>query len=308
VHIYLPVLCLVKRTDILLSPEYNTPLFTTCKRAVIAHDAHIRIQKQYNSSFWFYCYYIPFIEPAIRKADIVFTVSEFAKKQIVETMRLDEQKVFVVYNGVDTGFTNGSVNAGSLKKYGLKDKEYILFTGTFETRKNIERLIKAFAILKDNYKNEVNKFKLAVVGKPAAGMFSDRSKEITSLISKLNLDNDVILCGYVPDNELQDIYKGAYVIAFPSLYEGFGLPVIEGFASGVPVLTSNVCSMPEIAGGAAMLVDPYSVEDIMQKLELLIFDLGLREKLINSGNSRVKIFTWEACAQQMLSDIRLSLF
>ena len=306
VQIHLPILCLRKKVDFLLSPEYYTPVYTNCKRAVIAHDAHIRAQKEYINPIWFYCYYIPFIERAIQKADLIFTVSQFSKKQIVQLMGLDEGKVRVVYNGIDKCFTNNTI-MGMQEISGLTHKEYILFVGTFEARKNIERLIEAFAIFKKSSGKKGSNIKLAIAGKPSSGIFSDRNKEINDLISRLELKKEIVLCGYVPDADLPQLYKNACMIVFPSLYEGFGLPIIEGFASGVPVLTSNICSMPEIAGTAALLSDPYKTNDIADKIELLMFDKPLRERLIAAGYERIKEFTWEYNAQQMLVDIRATV-
>lgn len=301
VHMHLPVLCAIKKADILLSPEFNTPLYTGCKRAVIAHDAHMRAQRKYTSSIWFYLYYIPFIELAIRRADVIFTVSGFAKKQIVELMRLDAQKVKVCYNGIDKSFLNTATENTELAPLpdGLSRGHYILFVGTFETRKNIERLIEAFAKVK-RINPSTAKLKLAIAGHAGTSKFSDRSRQIHGLIKHLGIKDDVVLCGFVSDEELPMLYRGACLIAFPSLHEGFGLPIIEGFACGVPVLTSNICSMPEIAGKAALLVDPYNKDDIAEKIEQLIFDPLLSRQLIQMGSARVEEFTWERCAAQML--------
>ena len=299
VHLHLPHLCRVNNVDVLLSPEFNTPLFTRAKRAVIAHDANIRAQREFTSSLWFYLYYIPFIELAIRRADLIFTVSNFAKKQVVELMRLDERKVVVAYNGLDKSFLKQDQKdrPGHLPA-NLVCGKYILFVGTFETRKNIERLIQAFAkVIKHP---ATANLKLAIAGNAAASKFSDRSQEIYKLINHLEIETEVVMCGYITDADLPRLYRGACLIAFPSLHEGFGLPIIEGFASEVPVLTSNICAMPEIAGGAALLVDPYNTDDIADKIERLLFDPLLRKQLMSDGLKRVEVFTWERCAGQMI--------
>ena len=305
VHIHLPVLCRIKEADVLLSPEFNTPLYTHCKRAVIAHDAHMRAQRKYTSSLWFYFYYIPFIELAIRRADLIFTVSEFSKKQVSGLMRIDENKIVVAYNGVDKAFFNDH-EGEALPEYqlpaGLSRQKYILFVGTFETRKNIERLITAFAKLKEH--RPAAELKLAIAGNSASSKFSDRSRQIENLIKELGLTKEIILCGFVPDEVLPHLYREACVITFPSLHEGFGLPIIEGFASGVPVLTSNVCAMPEIAGDAALLADPYDANDIAGKLEQLIFDPLLRRQLMFDGLARAQEFTWERGGQTMLRHLK----
>ncbi|MHB1177075.1 MAG: glycosyltransferase family 4 protein [Daejeonella sp.] len=309
VQIHLPYLCRVKHVDFLLSPEFYSPIFTSCKRGVIAHDAHIRAQRQFISPLWFYFYYIPFIEYAIRRADLIFTVSKFSKGQISSLMRLDDSKVHVAYNGVDRCFTGPArmPSGDVVSETGLSRGKYILFVGTFEARKNIERLIRAFALFRAGAGARGAGMKLAIAGKPSSGQHSDRNQEINGLVDSLHLRDEIVLCGFVPDADLPAFYKGAAMVAFPSLYEGFGLPIIEGFASNVPVMTSAVCSMPEIAGDAALLCDPYDVRDMASKMELLLFDVPLRERLISVAQERVKVFTWELCASQILFQIRRSL-
>lgn len=307
VQIHLPILCLIHRVDFLVSPEYYCPLFTSCKRAVIAHDAHIRAQKQFINPLWFYLYYVPFIENAIRRADLIFTVSEFSKQEITKLMRLKESKIRVVYNGLDSSFLQENSPEDTsllLQKLGIKSKEYIAFIGTFEARKNIERLIEAFAI----YKKKVSTsecIKLLIVGKASYGMFSDRNQHIQDLIERLDLKEEIKLSGFVSDQELPILYKNAVLIAFPSLYEGFGLPIIEGFACKVPVLTSNRCAMSEIGGDAVMLTDPYHVEDMTEKLIQVMSNQELRNHLINKGLDRLRLFSWEQSATQMLEHIKL---
>ena len=307
VQLHLPILCLIHRVDFLLSPEYYTPVFTHCKRGVIAHDAHIRAQKQFINPIWFYIYYIPFIERAIRKADLIFTVSEFSKRHMMELMHFDESKIRVVYNGVDPSFLDWSTQedlTGLFQKLGIKKQEYIAFIGTFEARKNIERLIEAFFIFKQKESSSASNTKLLIIGKASSGMFSDRNQQIIDLIERLNLKDEIVLSGYVSDQHLPSLYREAALIAFPSLYEGFGLPIIEGFASKVPVLTSNICSMPEVGGDAVVLVDPYNATDMAEKLSRMMTDQDLRNQLIENGLERLKLFTWEHAADQMLIHIK----
>ena len=308
VHIHLPYLCVVHKVDVLFSPEFNTPLFTHCKRAVIAHDANLRAQREYTSSLWFYFYYIPFIEYAIRRADVIFTVSHFAAKQITELMRLDEKKVVVVHNGIDDHFINSSFDKARqyIPPAGLESGKYILFVGTFESRKNIERLIIAFSRVRENYLEAAN-LKLAIAGNSSTSKYSDRSKDISNLIAELGLENYIVLCGFVADEHLPELYRNASVIAFPSLHEGFGLPIIEGFATGVPVLTSNICSMPEIAGGAAVLADPYDTTDLTKKLAQVLFDPFLRKTLIADGFIRLKEFNWANSASSIINQLKTLL-
>jgi glycosyltransferase involved in cell wall biosynthesis len=303
VHIHLPFKCYTSKADFLLSPEFNTPMFCPCPRAVIAHDAHMRAQREYTSALWFYFYYIPFIESAIRKSDLVFTVSEFAKNQVVSLMKVKAEKVFVAYNGVDNLFLQErQVRSGALQNDIVAGK-YILFVGTFEARKNIELLLEAFATFKKAYAEKTSDFKLAIVGQPAVGKYSDRSNQILSLIDGLKLEQEVVLCGFIHDDDLPDYYMSARFLVFPSTQEGFGLPIIEAFASGTPVISSNVCSMPEIAGDAALLFDPNNMTELADRIAALYFDIELHKRLIAKGKEQVKQFTWEKMATSILSTI-----
>lgn len=304
VHIHLPLLCLIKKADVLISPEFNTPMLTHCRRVVIVHDAHMRAQPEFTSRLWFYFYYVPFIEIPIRRADLILTISAFAKKQIVSLMKLDERKVRVMHLGVDMSFrAQPSPLNGKVREKGLSPGNYILFVGTFEARKNLERLINAFAKIKGERLPQAEGLQLAIVGKPAGGMFSDRSRQMTGMISGLGLQDDIVLTGYVRDEDLPEFYREARMLAFPSLHEGFGLPILEGFISGIPVITSNVCSMPEIAGGAALIVDPYNVEDIADKIRQLLVNTSLRDELVEAGSRRVKEFSWERFTNEALGHI-----
>lgn len=295
VHIHLPFLCYRKKIDILLSPEFNTPIWTNCKRAVIVHDVHMRAQREFSSSLWFYCYYIPFIECAIKRADLIITISAFSKQEIIKWMKVDANKIEVVYWGVDPlflqPFTNGSFES-LCSQYAIFKNKYLLFIGTFEARKNVERIIEAFSLLQQRSDPDLRELKLVIAGNASASKFSDRSFAIKELVKAHHLSDKVVFCGFIPDNALADLYGNALCLLFPSLYEGFGFPLIEGFATGIPVITSTICSMPEIAGGAALLADPYSVIDIERNIYLVVKDSQLRDQLISAGKKRVEYFSW----------------
>lgn len=303
VHIHLPILCYKEKIDVLVSPEFNTPLFTTCKRVVIVHDVHMRAQREFNSSLWFYLYYIPFIEKAIKRADLIITISDFAKLQIEKYMKIAENKIIVVYWGVDQLFlSDTSIRVFELvsAQYKILNDKYFLFVGTLEARKNVERIVEAFNVLQKCAGFNYTDLKLVIVGKPSISQFSDRSKEIKALVIKYELEQKVIFCGFVPDDQLVALYANALCLLFPSLYEGFGFPIIEGFAMGTPVITSNICSMPEVAGEAALLVDPYSVADLENKMELMRGDSNLRSRLIACGKKRKEEFCWPATVNKIV--------
>jgi len=306
VHFQLPLICYRKKAAILLSPEYNTPLFTPCRKVVIVHDVHMRAQRQFNSSLWFYLYYIPFIEMAIKRADLIITISNFSKQEIIKWMHIAEKKIEVVYWGVDPLFAD-PVAENTFEKlaeqYVIEKNKYLLFVGTFEARKNIERIVESFKLLQKRNENAIQDIKLVIAGKSSFSKFSDRTHEIKSLVEKYDLNNKVIFCGFIPDDSLVALYSNAVCVLFPSLYEGFGFPIIEGFASGTAVITSNICSMPEIAGNAALLVDPNSVTDLERKIFSLTADSNLRLQLIAAGKIRLQDFDWSITSEKIVNEL-----
>jgi glycosyltransferase involved in cell wall biosynthesis len=170
------------------------------------------------------------------------------------------------------------------RKYNL-DKDYIISVGTLQPRKNFSRLIQAYRTLDKEIQQN---FDLILVGRK--GWCCD---DILEQVKDTSFTGSVRWLEYVPDHDLLDLVKGSTCLAFPSLAEGFGLPVLEGFAAKVPVLTSNVSSLPEVAGGAALLVDPYDVEAISDGLRQILDEVGMSEILKSKGDLRVKEFSWK---------------
>ena len=174
------------------------------------------------------------------------------------------------------------------EKYNLPDK-YILYMGTLEPRKNIERLVQAFALL--HQQPELQQYQLVLAGKKGWQYDS-----IFAQISQFGLKQDVICTGYVDEVDKAAIYQQADLFVFPSLYEGFGMPVLEAMAAGVPVVTSNVSSLPEVAGDAALLADPLDVQALADNMQRLLLDDDLQQSCIAKGYMQCKHFTWEQSA------------
>lgn len=218
-----------------------------------------------------------------KRADFITTISESAKKDIVRALGIDPEKIIVAYPGVDRKrfymIKNKLLVKNKLKKYHL-NPGYLLFVGTLEPRKNIARLIKAFNLLKP-------KKKLILVGRPGKG------------IEKLTFAKNIIWLNYVSDEDLPFIYNGASLFIYPSLYEGFGMPILEAMSSGVPVITSNVSSLPEVAGEAAILVEPKNIKAIAGAIKKVSSNKLIANQLREKGLKRVKKFTWERCAQKI---------
>lgn len=229
-----------------------------------------------------------------RWPDRYIAISKAMVPDLVEFWGVDEKKIDVVYNGVSDQWlekiSDVEINA-VLNKYQLK-KGFLLFVGTFQPRKNIDRIIEAYAQLPDATQKQ---HKLVLVGNDGW-----RSTELIDQIKRLCDKNVCAWLKNVSTDELRALYQSAKVFLFPSLSEGFGLPILEAFASGVPVITSTLTSMPEVAGGAAYLVDPFRVDEIRQGMIELLGDQAACDELIRKGSERVKAFSWKQCADQTL--------
>lgn len=217
-------------------------------------------------------------------ADLIITISENSKKDFLKFA--PGKKVEVIYPGISKNFlrkaSDEKINQ-VLKKYNLK-RGYILSVGTLEPRKNLKFLIEAYL------KSNLNK-KLVL-----AGGFGWGNNELLDMIRKH--DDKIIATGYVKEEDLPIFYKGADFFVYPSLYEGFGIPLLEAQASGCPVITSSVSSLPEAGGRAAIYVDPYSLEDLVRAIREI---RGVREKLIKRGLKNISRFSWEASAKKLKS-------
>lgn len=235
------------------------------------------------------------IKYSIARADKIVTISESTKKDLVELLHIPTEKIVIVPPGVNTAIFQQKYNNNKIQqiknKYNLPTK-YILYMGTLEPRKNIERLVQAFAILKQN--SAIQEYKLVLAGKKGW-----RCEGIFRQIKQCNLEQDVICTGYVDEQDKAVIYQHAELFLFPSLYEGFGMPILEAMAAGVPVVTSNVSSLPEVTGDAAVFVNPLIVEDIAEKMLDLLQHKELRESYIIKGRLQCEKYTWEKSADTL---------
>lgn len=226
---------------------------------------------------------------SVGRAQKIITISESSKSDIIKAYKVTPEKVAVVYPGIKKIEARNELNMEELKlKFGIINK-YILFVGTLQPRKNIVRLIHAFSKL------ETDK-ELVIVGRK--GWQYD---EILQAPEKYKVKDRVRFIHDANDTDLPSLYKNADFFVLPSLYEGFGLPVLEAMSYGTAVITSNVSSLPEAGGDAALYVDPLSAEDISQKMQKLLNDEGLRKELIKKGHEQVKKFSWEKSAKETLA-------
>jgi len=263
------------RDDLFFSPGYNTPLYCKSPFVFTIHDlSHIFCPE--NSSLAIRLYYTTIMKQACHRAAKILTVSEFTRSQIVEWSGVLPEKVVDVGCGVDAAYRP----EGDL--YGLPFP-YVLCVSNRKRHKNEFRVVEAFA------KAAIDpRMHLVFTGEPI--------EDLLRLIEHLQVRERIDFAGLVPESKLPALYRGARALIFPSLYEGFALPVVEAMACGTPVVTSNVSAMPEIAGDATLLVDPSSVQQIVDAIQQIMSDTSLREQLRERGIARASQFSWARTA------------
>jgi len=239
------------------------------------------------------------IPRSIRRADKIITVSENERNQIMKFYHVPAKKIDHTYNGADFKKFNKEFSSEEFEKiklrYGLRDSRFMLYVGTMQPRKNIPALIEILKVYRDKYPGE--NMKLVIVGNRKARNFD---KEIDKTIKKYALQQNVIFPGWVEDADLPVIYKLARCFVFASLYEGFGIPIIEAMVTGLPVVSSNKSCMPEVGGDAAIYADPANYADFAEKIHKVIADENIRGDLIQKGIARAKFFTWQKTAEKTL--------
>lgn len=252
-----------------ISPGYNIPFIFYAKSIITIHDLmHVHFYPSLKNTLYYF-----FIKKVCRKSPLIFTVSEYTKYEICKWASISDKKVVVVPNGVDETYSF------HVKPY-VSTEKYLLYVGAKKKHKNLERLIDAYSKSKSSSNHQ-----LLITGNPDG--------KLLDLIANFSVSNRVIFTGFIPETILPSYYKGATALLMPSLYEGFGLPIVEAMAVGTPVLTSNITAMPEVAGDAALLVDPYSTESIREGIDKITNDNNLRNTLINAGLKRAKLYSWK---------------
>ncbi len=296
-----------EKVDIYHSPANVIPLMYKGLSVVTVHDLAI-----YKHPEWFPSNFMSrqifstkvLVPKSIRKAKRVIAISQHTKEDIVKLFKIPAKKIAVIYEGVvtDCNLAGGKLSIPDKKalknKFKIKD-DYLLFVGTIEPRKNLVVLLEAFnSFLTRQRLNNKNKNPIQLV---LAGGRGWKYKDVFKTIKKLKLDNHVKYLDYVDHPDKIGLMQNALGFVFPSLYEGFGLPVLEAMCLGTPVITSNISSIPEVTDSAALLINPNSVTDLVKAMEKVVGSKELRGKMGQAGREQAKKFTWEKTARETLA-------
>lgn len=299
-HLRLSREMLSEPPDLLFVPSHVLPLAHPRCTAVTVHDLGYHYYPEAHTTFQ-NIYLRWSTRHNARAATRVLADSEATRQDLIRYYDTPKEKIAVVYPGRDETLApvaGAESLAGLRARYRLSDT-YLLFVGTLHPRKNLVRLVQAFASLLQTLaatSNQPNDEPQLVL----AGQKGWHYEEIFAEVRRLGLTDRVVLTGYLPDADLAGLLSGALAFVFPSLYEGFGLPVLEAMACGTPVICSRVSSLPEVAGDAALLVDPLDTGQISQALYQIVVDEGLRRVLVERGFQQVQRFSWRRCAQETL--------
>ncbi|MFA5993198.1 MAG: glycosyltransferase family 1 protein [Candidatus Pacearchaeota archaeon] len=287
-NVTLPKLIKKNNINIFHGLKGVAPIFGKFKKIVTIHDIIPLIYpEQFKSKDLFYWRVI--FPQYIRKVDRIITSSENTKKDLMKLLKVSEEKINVILLAQDEIYKpikNKGVLDKIKEKYSLSNN-FIFYSGSINPRKNLKRVIEAFQQIQSKID-----YDLIITGGTIW-----KSKHETEMISN---NSRIKVLGLVPKEDLVSLYNLAKVYVYPSLYEGFGLPILEAQACGCPVITSNISSMPEVSGNGAILVDPYDVDEIARSMERIIRDKKLRNSLIKEGYKNVKRFSWDKCAKETM--------
>lgn len=292
-QISIPLAVRRERLDLFHAPHYVLPALTPTRSVVTIHDCIHLMFPEYLRHRMGYAYAHASLWTAAHKSDRIFTVSEQSKRDILRFFKVPPEKIVVTPNAIDDRFSvppSDEYVTQIRERYQLS-QAYLLYVGNIKPHKNLERLIEAFHLVREQGRPELE---LVIIGDEISKMQSLRRA-----VHKYGIHRYVRFLGFVPDKTLAVLYRLASVFVFPSLYEGFGLPPLEAMASGTPVVTSNVSSLPEVVGDAAVLVNPYRAEAIADGILEVLRSAHLRDDLRARGLERVKVFSWRRSAQRV---------
>ncbi len=289
------------RCDLVHIPNlFSVPRMLPCPYVMTVHDMleHMSRARQQNG-FW-RSFHFQMTKRVLGGAARIFAVSKFTRNEIEKLFDIPHDRVEVVYNAIDERFLHGHASAADrdliARRYQVT-YPFLLYAGRISAHKNVVRMIEAFSALKTELERDqaYPDLKLIIIGDDLSG-----NPDLRRTVVRSGVQHDVRFLGFVPIEVLRIFYDEAKIFVFPSLYEGFGLPPLEAMAHGTPVVTSNVSSLPEVVGNAAVLVNPENVFEIMRALRRVLMDQALRERMKERGYQQAAKFSWETSVRRIL--------
>ncbi len=278
------------KPDIFVSPDGFLCLSSKTPSLVVIHDINFHHRPEDLPCITGY-YYRKFFPLYARKSTLIATVSEYSTSDIINSYGIDPKKMRLVYNGVNELYSVLPIHQKNQVKNKLTGgPPFFIFVGSLHPRKNIINLLMAF----DIFRRKTDVFKLIIVGEKFF-----LTKKISQALKNMKFREDVIFTGRLEPEELYRIMGSAEALTYIPFFEGFGIPLVEAMCCEIPILASALTSLPEIAGDAAIYTDPSDIEDIAEKMQLIISDKDLREKLIEAGRKRRVLFNWESTAEKL---------
>ena len=291
-NLRLPVELVKDKIDLFHCPFYGLPVYQPCPMVVTIHDIIYEIHPEWfpklqGASFRFLS------RLGAKTAKKIIAVSEHTKKDIMERYHVPEKKIEVIYEAPDDRYRmikDEALLKRIEQKYGIT-KDFLIHVGAIHERRNIISLLKVFKRLKESGRD----LQLVLVGSIQWSFI-----DLKRMLLYMGLKSDVIHLEYISDEDLVCLYNAARLFVYPSLYEGFGLPLVEAMACGTPIAASNVSSIPEVVGDAAVLFDPYNEDEMLDSIRMVIDDKSARDSLISRGLSRVKRYSWTTAAKRTI--------
>ena len=297
-QLILPIKANLNKCDILFCTDYFVPYFTPGFKAIpVFYDAFFFEYASHYNSQWLTLFKVLGVGAA-KKAPFVVTITEYTRNRISHFTGIDPEKIKAIHLAPKK-MAVAEPEPGYSPTFNIPTTKFILHVGTLEKRKNLVRLIEAFHLLRQSGHKD---YSLILVGQPSPKVDMDDSIAIKEIIERLELQNYVLSPGYASDQDLAYFYKYAEIYAFPSINEGFGVPVLEAFHHKLPVIVSDNTCLPEVGGEAVLCFDPFNVEDICKKMTELIVNDALRLELIQKGSERLKKFSWEKNTEELIKN------
>ena len=278
--------------------NWSFPFKKKVPSVLTVHDVIPFTFREAMGFFRNYFLYKPGIRQACRLNDMIATVSEFSRQDIVKKVGVPANKIRVISNGLrEPSKPDERIDADLDDRFDLKDG-FILNVGGIHERKNVVRLTHAFSRLVNQWEYPG---KLVITGSVSGAPYRIRMKMLCdAAVKETGMEKRVVFTGFIPDEELDSLMRRAAFLVYPSLYEGFGIPILEAMKVGTPVITSNLTAMPEVAGGAAVLADPYNIEEMVSEMSKLLQNNKLRGELVKKGMERASHYSWERTSKQYL--------